>query len=152
MKSRNLGLTALGDEPGPFSKKAKRSCKWQPDWKRYHLSESKRGVSYAHCDICRTDFSVASGGINEVKRHVENKKHKELVAGMAGQSTLASAISRFSVTDQVTIAEVYFSMFVAEHNLSFLAAVGSFSKLCSLTVKLLASIRQVEQKQLLLVL
>ena len=69
---------------------------------------------------------MASGGINEVKRHVE---HKELVAGMAGQSTLASAISRSSVTDQVTIAEVYFSMFVAEHNLSFLAA-DHFSKLC----------------------
>ena len=42
----------------------------------YHMSESKRGASYAHCDICQTDFSVASGGFNEVKRHVENKKHK----------------------------------------------------------------------------
>ena len=103
-----MSKRSCGDEPGPSSKKAKRSCKWQPDWRRYHLSESKRGVSYAHCDICRTDFSVASGGINEVKRHVENKKHKELVAGMAGQSTLASAISRSSVTDQVTVAEVYF--------------------------------------------
>ena len=53
-----------GDESGPSSKKAKRSCKWQSDWKRYHMSESKRGASYAHCDICQTDFSVASGGFN----------------------------------------------------------------------------------------
>ena len=62
-------------------------------------------------------------------RRSENKKHKELTAGMAGQSTLASAITQSSVTDQLTIAEVYFSMFVAEHNLPFLAA-DHFSNLC----------------------
>ena len=118
-----------GDESGPSSKKAKRSCEWQSDWKRYHMSESKRGASYAHCDICQTDFSVASGGFNEVKRHVENKKHKDLAAGMAGQSTLASAIARSLATDQVTRAEIYFSMFVTEHNLPFFAA-DHFSKLC----------------------
>ena len=79
--------------PGSFSKKAKRLCKWHPDWKQCHMSGSKRGASYAYCNICRTDFSVASGGIHEVKRHVESKKHQELAAGMAGQSTLASSMT-----------------------------------------------------------
>ena len=92
-------------------------------------------------------------GFNEVKRHVENKKHKDLAAGMAGQSTLASAIARSLATDQVTRAEIYFSMFVAEHNLPFrwlLIIFQSYAKLCFLTVKLLVNIRLVEQKQLLL--
>ena len=53
----------------------------------------------------------------------------ELITGMAGQSTIASSFTRSSVTDQITIAEVYFGMFIAEHNLHFLAA-DHFSKLC----------------------
>ena len=124
-----MSKRSYGEDAGPSSKKAKRSCKWQPEWKRYHMTESKRGISYAYCGICRADFSVASGGINEVKRHTESKKHKELATGMAGQSTIRSSLTRYSVTDQVTVAEVYFSMFIAEHNLPFLAA-DHFSKLC----------------------
>ena len=48
------------------------------------MSGSKRDAYYAYCNICHTDFSEASGGIHEVKRHIESKKHKELAAGMAG--------------------------------------------------------------------
>ena len=96
---------------------------------RLEVVPFERGVSYAHCDICQTDFSVASGGFNEVKRHIENKKHKEFNAGMAGQSTLASAITWSLAPDQVARAELYFGMFVAKHNLPYLAA-DHFSKLC----------------------
>ena len=64
-----------------------------------------------------------------MKRRVESKKHKEPAAGMVGQSTLVSSITRSSVTDQVTVAKIYISMFVAEHNLPILAA-DHFSKLC----------------------
>ena len=116
-------------EAGPSSKKAKRVCKWQPEWKRYHLTESNKGATYVSCTICRADFSVASGGLHEVKRHIESKKHKELASGMTSQPTLASSFSRSCMTDQVTVAEIYFSMFTAEHNLPFLAA-DHFSKLC----------------------
>ena len=48
---------------------------------------------------------------------------------MAHQSSLASAITQSSVTDQVTIAKVYFSMFVGEHNLPLLAT-DHFLTLC----------------------
>ncbi len=113
------------------SKKAKCACRWQPDWKRYFLSKSSRGDSYAYCTICRGDFSVASGGLHEVKRHVESKKHKEYLSGAANQPNIASSFARSScsTSDQVTIAETYFSMFIAEHNLPFMAA-DHFSKLC----------------------
>ena len=71
----------MSDHPDPApecataAKKAKRLCKWQPEWKRYHMAESKKGASYVFCDICGSDISIASGGIHEVKRHTESKKH-----------------------------------------------------------------------------
>ena len=62
---------------GPATKKPKRVSKWQHEWKRYNMSESRKGSSYVHCDICGTDFSIAGGGSHEVKRHVEGRRHIE---------------------------------------------------------------------------
>ena len=115
-------------EAGPAAKKAKRSCKWQPSWKHYNVTASKKGPSYVHCSVCGTDFSVASGGVHEVKRHVESKKHCELACRMTSQSTLTDAFQKDSLSDHVT-AEVYFATFIAEHNLPFLAT-DHFTRLC----------------------
>ena len=89
-------------EAGPAAKKAKRSCKWQPPWKRYNVTVSKRGPSYIHCSVCDNDFSVTSGGVHDVKHHVERKKHFELARGMTSQSTLTDAFQKDSLSDQVT--------------------------------------------------
>ncbi len=62
----------------PARKKTKRDSKWQDDWKKYHMKQSKKGVSFARCNICSSDFSIASGGVNQVKRHVMTKKHSDL--------------------------------------------------------------------------
>ena len=70
------------------------------------MTESKKGVSYVHCNICGSDFSVASGGIHEVKRHAESKKHSELACGMTSQSTLAATFEKKSLRYQVTKTEV----------------------------------------------
>ena len=95
----------------------------------YNMSESQRGPSFVHCNICGTEFSVASGGAHVVKRHVEGKKHSELARGMASQSTITASFRKGSPDDQVTTAEVYFATFIAEHNMPFLAADHS-TKLC----------------------
>ena len=116
-------------EAGPAAKKAKRSCKWQRSWKPYNVTASKKGTSYVHCSVCGNDFSAASGGVHEVKRHVESKKHCELARRMTSQSTLTDAFQKGSLSDQVTQAEVYFATFIAEHNLPFLAA-DHFTRLC----------------------
>ena len=86
------------------------------------MTASKKGPSYVHCSVCGTDFSVASGDVHDVKRHVESKKDCELARGMTNQSTLTDAFQKDSLSDQVTQAEVYFVTFIAEHNLPFLAA------------------------------
>ena len=60
----------------PLAKK-RRICKWNPEWSRYNLRESSKGPGFAYCNICVIDLSVAGGGICEVKRHIQTKRHKE---------------------------------------------------------------------------
>ena len=40
---------------------------------KHNMKQSKRGASFIHCNLCGNDFSIASGGVHEVKRHVANK-------------------------------------------------------------------------------
>ena len=95
------------------------------------MSESRKGPSFVHCDICGTDFSIASGGSHEVKRHVEGRRHVERAREAVAQSSITDLFQRDrdSVGDKTTAAEIYFATFIAEHNLSFLTA-DHFTKLC----------------------
>ena len=67
---------AIGSHP-PAAKKTKRASKWQEDWNKHNMKQSKRGSSLVHCNLCGNDFSIASGGVHEVKRHVATKRHTE---------------------------------------------------------------------------
>ena len=44
--------------------------------KSYGMSGSQNRVSYAHCNACNRDYSVAHAGVNDVKKHVATAKHK----------------------------------------------------------------------------
>ena len=55
----------------------KRASKWQADWKRYNMTSSGKGSSCAYCNTCGVDFAVAGGGVHEVKRHIQTKKHQD---------------------------------------------------------------------------
>ena len=95
------------------------------------MCESRKSPTYAHCNLCGTDFSVASGGFNEVKRHVEGRRHTERAQQTAGQSSITTMFQRDfdSLQDKTTAAEIYFATFIAEHKLPFLTA-DHFTKLC----------------------
>ncbi len=100
-------------------KKIKRASKWQDEWKRYNMCVSRRGPTFVHCCICGTDFSVASGGVNEVKRHAQGKRHTERAQQTSSQASIATMFQKDvdSVRHKTTAAEVYFASFIAEHNL-----------------------------------
>ena len=44
------------------------------DW----VMASDRGKQQAYCKVCSKHFSVSHGGIDDVRRHGEGKKHLEL--------------------------------------------------------------------------
>ena len=44
------------------------------------LTRSQCGEYYVRCKTCSTDFSCSHAGVNDCKRHIESKTHKELSA------------------------------------------------------------------------
>lgn len=111
--------------------KPKRACKWKAEWSRFNIAPSKRDSAYVICHSCSTEFSIAGGGVHEIKRHMETKRHKERATSLSNQSTITSSLftAQKSLSEQVTTAEFYYTAFIAEHNLSF-ATADHFTKLC----------------------
>ena len=71
--------------------------------------------------VCNCDFSVAGGGVHEVKRHCSSQKHEAGLRVFSQQQPLTALLhqvsSKSSFQDQVTTAELLFSTFLVEHNL-----------------------------------
>ena len=84
---------------------------------------SRKGPSYASCNICAIDLSVGGGALCEVKQHMESKHHKDGAKAFTIQATMTSLLSqkKQSLNEQVTTAELYFTIFIAEYNLAFSA-------------------------------
>ena len=50
--------------------------KYQREWSgKYRMNSSSLGDTFAHCKMCKFDFSVAGGGVHQVKGHCESKRH-----------------------------------------------------------------------------
>ena len=50
--------------------------KYQSEWShKYGMKRSSRGETFAYCSVCNVDFSVAGGGVFQVKCHCQSKKH-----------------------------------------------------------------------------
>ncbi len=107
-------------------KKCQAGGKFKSSWKLPDgIIASSKGDQYAHCKLCKSDFSVAHGGFNDITRHARGPTHQQRfkdsnstksIAGMLGQPSELSHIRK------VTTAEVIMSNFIAMHNISFLTA------------------------------
>ena len=60
---------------------------------------------------------------------IGGKKHHELAKQSVGQTKITATTFKNDLSNQVTAAEIYFSTFIAEHNIPFLAS-DHFNKLC----------------------
>ena len=86
----------------------------QDSWTKYRLKQSKRGSTYAYCTVCHCDFSVGGGGLHDVKRHCSSLRHMRLLKETDGQPSINSRDQ--SLSEQVMVAELYFTSFIVEHN------------------------------------
>ena len=93
------------------------------------MAPSRKGPTLAFCTVCNVDFSVAGGGVHEVKRHCSSAKHKSFLDGVLAQPCITSVLQKAAFKDKVMKSELSFARFVAEHNLSF-ASADHFTKLC----------------------
>ena len=95
---------STSDRPGP-SKKAKRDCRYQQDWRSHGMLPSARGPTFACCKYCNTDINVAHGGVSDIKKHLTTSKHREIIKA-TGSSGNLTVLFRHSLTDEaVTRAE-----------------------------------------------
>ena len=61
---------------------------------------------------CSSNFSVASGGLCDIKRHSETSLHRKAVIATNKTPQLRQFMPTKSVDDQVTMAETLFSNIV----------------------------------------
>ena len=75
-------------KPKPKRKSTDRSCQlgvkkktflgsYTTKWQCVKQSRAKNVPGYAFCTVCGCDFSVAHGGKNDVRRHIDSAKHKD---------------------------------------------------------------------------
>ena len=105
---------------------------YQAEWScKYRMRCSDKGETYAFCEVCGVDFSVAGGSVDQVKRHCKNKKHSSKLM-VSAQPTMQMLMTQQCQTlgDRVTCTELYFTKFVTEYNLPF-AIADHFNSLCS---------------------
>ena len=76
------------------------------------------GDTYAWCTLCQSDFSIAHGGRSDVTTHVNGKHHYSA----ASSSGSIKAHFQSKVSDKQIEAEARWSLFIAKHNLAFMAS------------------------------
>ena len=96
-----IGEDSSSYQSGPSSKRTKVTVssgsqrkptgRFRTWWKLpEHIILSKRGNTFAYCKLCVSDFSIAHGGLNDKKRHVEGAKHKSKLKDISTNSTFTS--------------------------------------------------------------
>ena len=61
--------------------------------KYLELIKSKTSVQNGYCTLCKVDCMVKHGGINDCKRHVGHKRHKDLLRHLMYSITYLRTIS-----------------------------------------------------------
>ena len=116
-----LGLAAAS--------KPKRKCpaggKFKASWKLpAGIMASSKGDQYAHCKLCKSDFSVVHGGFNDVTHHTKGPTHQQIFKDSSSTQSLTGMLgqpSELSHIRKVTTAEVIMSNVLhcyAQHLLS----------------------------------
>ena len=119
--------------PESASKKKRYGCKFQKKWCKAFpwITASSAGPEFCYCVPCKSNFSVKSGGLYDVKKHTQTELHKKCATAVKGTSAMQNFLvsSAGHLLRQVTRSETLFSNFVVEHNLPF-AVADHFSDLC----------------------
>lgn len=111
------------DEP-PYSKKRpKRDCHFDKAWIQEFqgIGVSSKGAGYARCTLCCSDFTINHGGRNDVTTHVKGKHHKEMATASSSSRSITSMFNP-KVSESAIKAEALWAMFIAKHNIPFLAS------------------------------
>ncbi|XP_021346237.1 uncharacterized protein LOC110445779 [Mizuhopecten yessoensis] len=91
------------------------------------LQPSRKGDTFVHCTVCRSDFSCKHGGSFDCKRHVDTKMHKDLHMLHSKNVSIATFCKTNTTgedqrTRNVTRAELKMCELIANQNMSLSVA------------------------------
>ena len=92
---------------------------WTSKWS--FIRPSQKGDDYAFCTICTKDLSIHGGGGNDIKHHVDRDSHKKNARAVNTTPKLDFS-QKDTLEKKVTRAELYFTDFLVEHNVSLAAS------------------------------
>ena len=113
----------------PPGKPAKRLQQFKADYTDQFptIVSSSRGIHYAHCTMCNSDFSIAASGVYDVSVHVGGPRHKARAQAATNQRSMAGFLvkrdsKQVDLEHKTVSAEMKFARFVVEHNLPIAVA------------------------------
>lgn len=74
------------------------------------------------CEQCGSEFSVAHGGQSDINDHINSKKHKKSLEGLAGSSKISNFFKNVNPKDneyELAAKEATLAYHTVNHNLSF---------------------------------
>ena len=117
------------DEPPPSKKK--RLCRYRPEYSEEFpfIKQSRRGENFVFCEHCKGDLNIASGGRDDLNKHLKTIKHIESVkANVNSKSKSVNEFFPASCDLDVIRAEVKVTKFLMDSNVP-LAVSDKFNKL-----------------------
>ena len=83
------------------------------------IKKSTKGEHHAYCKSCDCDISISAGGANDIKRHMNNEKHKKNAKALQRASLHTQPLSSFCKKEDLSVirAEVLFTDFLVEHSI-----------------------------------
>ena len=69
-----IGILIVMANPVTPEKKGKRRTTFKDSYKKDFpcIRESRKGPTHAFCTECRSDFSLAAGGSNDIRNHIQS--------------------------------------------------------------------------------
>lgn len=101
----------------------KRKCKFTDELKQeFSFLKQAKLESFVFCTKCLNEFSLASGGRADIRRHLSSDKHKKMIAAAASSSTIGSFFHKETAGPkelQVAASEALFVYHSIIHNHSY---------------------------------
>ena len=115
---------AAGSSMTPDKKKHKREYHFISSWTETFdgIGKSHRGSRFARCTYCGIDIKVTHGGKNDVQKHLSTSGHREAERACKTTPSVRSLFLTESGSHEVIEAETRWAMFLAKHNVPFLAS------------------------------
>ena len=61
------------------------------------IKKSTKGEHHAYCKSCNCDISISAGGANDIKRHMNNDKHKKNAEALQRASLHTQPLSSLQI-------------------------------------------------------